>query len=80
MEVLSETDFGSEINKFIPNYFVDISDYMSTKLEILEIYKEELGKHPFPRSLEGIEALAKIRGISAGKKYAEAFNMIKCIY
>lgn len=80
MEVLSETDFGFEVNKFIPNYFIDISDYISKKLEILEIYKEEIGNHPFPRSLEGIEALAKIRGIGAGKKYAEAFNMIKCIY
>lgn len=80
MEVLSETDFSSEINKFTPNYFIDISKYISKKLEILAIYKEELGEHPFPRSLEGIEALAKIRGISAGKKYVEAFNMIKYIY
>lgn len=80
MEILSETDFSSEINKFAPNYFIDISDYFNKKLDILRIYEEELGNHPFPRSIDGIEALAKIRGIGAGKKFAEAFKIIKYIY
>ncbi len=38
-----------------------------------------MGNHPFPRSIDGIESLAKIRGIAAGTKYAEAFKVVKII-
>lgn len=79
MEILSETDFGLLDNYFIPNYFVDISNYFLIKEEILNIYESEVSQHPFPRSSEGIEALAKLRGIAAGVKYAEAFKVIKII-
>lgn len=79
MEILSETDFCNIDDYFVPNYFVDISEYFNDKIKILQIYKSELGNHPFPRSVEGIEALAKFRGISAGAKYAEAFKVIKII-
>jgi LmbE family N-acetylglucosaminyl deacetylase len=79
MEILSETDFGNVNGNFIPDYFVDITDSFSKKLEIIKLYKDEIGKHPFPRSEEGLEAIAKLRGISAGTKYAEAFKVIKII-
>jgi N-acetylglucosamine malate deacetylase 1 len=79
MEILSETDFGTMEDYFIPNYFVDVTDQMDKKAEILRLYDSELGEHPFPRSIEGLEALAKIRGISAGTKYAEAFKVMKII-
>lgn len=79
MEILSETDFGIIDDYFIPNYYVDITDYYQRKNDILEIYESEIGKHPFPRSIEGVEAIAKFRGISAGTKYAEAFKIMKFI-
>lgn len=79
MEVLSETDFSYIDNAFIANYYVNISDYIEKKINILKLYKSELGKHPFPRSIEGIESLARVRGISAGSEYAEAFKVIKFI-
>lgn len=79
MEILSETDFGIIDNYFIPNYYVDITDYYQSKNDILKIYESEIGKHPFPRSIEGVEAIAKYRGISAGTKYAEAFKIMKLI-
>lgn len=79
MEILSETDFANPDHYFIPNYFVDITDYFEDKKKVLQIYSSELGKHPFPRSMEGIEALAKFRGISAGTSLAEAFKVIKII-
>lgn len=79
MEILSETDFSYIDNAFVANYYVDISDYLKRKIEILKLYNSELGKHPFPRSIEGIESLAKIRGINAGVQYAEAFKVIKFI-
>ena len=79
MEILSETDFGIVDEAFVPNYFVDITGTFEQKKDILKIYDGELGIHPFPRSLEGLEAIAKVRGISAGTRYAEAFHIMKMI-
>tara|TARA_B100001057_G_scaffold184276_1_gene184987 strand:+ start:540 stop:1211 length:672 start_codon:yes stop_codon:yes gene_type:complete len=80
-ECLSETEFAPSLNEkvFQPNYFVDISKYLEKKLEIMRIYKSELGEHPFPRSLKNIKALATFRGASVGVKYSEAFQLIKYI-
>lgn len=79
MEVVSETDFALSNQTFSPNYFVDISDYLKSKLEIVQIYEQELKAHPFPRSLENITALATNRGAVAGVKYAEAFMLLRAI-
>ena len=80
-ECISETEFAPALPEktFLPNYFVDISDYHSLKLEIMGVYKSELGEHPFPRSLRNMEALATFRGASVGVDYAEAFQLIKYI-
>ena len=80
-ECISETEFAPALheNIFIPNYFVDISDYIDEKIKLIKIYKSELGSHPFPRSVENIKALAKYRGAMAGVNYAEAFSVLKII-
>ena len=80
-ECISETEFAPALSEkaFLPNYFVEITEYMTIKLEIMEIFESELGEHPFPRSLENIKALATYRGASVGVKYAEAFQLIKFI-
>ena len=78
-ETLSETEFAPALpeNVFIPNVFVDITNYFEKKLEIFKIYKSEVTKEPLPRSLEVIEAFDKCRGSRIGKKYAEAFVLLK---
>jgi LmbE family N-acetylglucosaminyl deacetylase len=80
-ECLSETEFSPPLPEkvFIPNYFVDITEFLTQKLEIMKIYASEIGKHPFPRSLQNIEALAIVRGATAGVKYAESFCLLKNI-
>lgn len=80
-ECLSETEFAPALfeKAFIPNYYVDISQFFKKKLEVMRIYESELGKHPFPRSERNIEALATYRGASVGVEYAEAFQLIKYI-
>lgn len=80
-ECISETEFAPALPEktFLPNYFVNISEFLDTKLEIMKIYESELGSHPFPRSLENIRALAHFRGASSGFQYAEAFQLIKYI-
>lgn len=81
MEVLSETDYASNVcnNHFISNTFIDISNYLDKKIEILKIFAEEIAPHPFPRSIENIKALATLRGAYANCKYAESFMLLKDI-
>jgi LmbE family N-acetylglucosaminyl deacetylase len=77
-ETISETEFGLGCHRaFTPNYFVDISEYLERKLEILKVYQTELGEFPFPRSLRAIQALAEWRGASAGFLAAEAFEVLR---
>lgn len=82
METISETEFSPGIKDyiFVPNYFVDISEFLNEKLKIMKIYKNECSKHPFPRSIVNLKALAIFRGATAGVKYAEAFMIIKEIF
>lgn len=83
MEVLSETDFAPSFpsQSFIPNVFVDISDFIERKCEIMAIYASEIAPPPFPRSLENIKALALLRGSTMGGSksptYAESFMLLR---
>lgn len=79
IETLSETEFSpsTKEDNFIPNVFVDISEYMDKKLEIIKIFDSEIEEHPFPRSLRNIKALATFRGATAGCEYAESFVLLK---
>jgi UDP-hydrolysing UDP-N-acetyl-D-glucosamine 2-epimerase len=79
METLSETEFcvATQANSFVPNIFVNISEFLEDKLKIMQIYKTEIEEHPFPRSLKNIEALATFRGATSGYKYAESFMLLK---
>jgi LmbE family N-acetylglucosaminyl deacetylase len=78
-ETISETDFdlkpGSAV--FRPNYFVTIDDFLTRKLDVLSIYQSELGPFPFPRSIEAVEALSKVRGVQCNSRAAEAFMLLK---
>lgn len=78
-ETLSETEWNvpHSANAFIPNVFVDISDYLDTKLKAMECYQSQLGAFPDPRSLEAVEALAKLRGSTMNAKAAEAFMLLR---
>ena len=43
------------------------------------VYKSEINKHPFPRSVKSIKALAIYRGSTCGCKFAESFVLLKKI-
>lgn len=91
METLSETEFAPSLphRSFIPNVFVDITDFIDKKCEIMRIYKSEIAPPPFPRSIENIKALALYRGSTMGTtlggggiddispRYAESFMLLK---
>ncbi|MDO9580166.1 MAG: PIG-L deacetylase family protein, partial [Bacteroidales bacterium] len=69
-ECLSETEFAPALreNVFIPNVFIDISEYLNRKLEIMKIYDSEVMDPPFPRSMETVISLAKYRGSRIGEE------------
>jgi len=79
METLSETEFSlsTKEDSFVPNVFIDISKYMNKKIEIMNIYESEIGKHPFPRCEKNMRALATYRGATSGCDYAESFVLLK---
>lgn len=78
METLSETEFAlaTPARTFLPNVYVDITDYIDRKLEIMEMYPSEVMQEPYPRSLSSIKALARMRGSRSGVMYAEAFQLL----
>lgn len=79
METLSETEFApsTKEDSFVPNTFVDISEFIDKKLEIMQVFKSEIDKHPFPRSERNLRALAIFRGATCGCEYAESFILLK---
>lgn len=79
METLSETEFApsTKEDSFIPNVFIDISDFMDQKINIMKIFSSEIAEHPFPRSERNIRALGTLRGATAGCEYAESYMLLK---
>lgn len=75
-ETLSETDFGLVQPKYSPNLYIDIGSFLEKKLDAMRIYKSELQKFPFPRSIETIRSLAMLRGSAAGYAAAESFELL----
>lgn len=78
-ETLSETEFGLRPDDpgFRPNLFIDGSNWLERKIEILGLFAGELGSFPFPRSEECVRAQATLRGSQAGVQTAEAFMVLK---
>lgn len=64
---------------FAPNCFVDITSTLNAKLEALNAYAFEMRDWPHPRSLKGVEHLARWRGACIGTEAAEAFMICRSI-
>lgn len=78
-EILSSTEWNFT-NPFEPNFFEELSyEDINKKWLALAAYETEIKDYPFPRSYDGIETLAKFRGMQAGVHFAEAFKLIRKI-
>lgn len=78
-EVQSETHWnipGVEPG-FLPNHWVDISDFLARKLEAAACYGSQMKPFPDARSVEALDALARWRGAQVGAKAAEAFVTVR---
>lgn len=78
-ETLSETDWAppSADHAFLPNVYVDITEYLDRKLKAMKCYQSQLKSPPHTRSLESLAALARIRGGTVNFEAAEAFMLIR---
>lgn len=81
-ETVSSSEWSQHTNdkEFKPNYFVDISDTIHDKISALKHYDVEMRPYPHPRSYEGVTYLARVRGMTVGVKYAEAFEIIRRVW
>lgn len=79
-EVMSSTEWNTPgAASFVPNTFVDISDYLPKKLEAMAAYEIEMRPAPHSRNVSHIEALARHRGNCVGVEAAEAFVTVRVI-
>lgn len=69
----SEWQTPGSAPSFMPNWYVDVSGTLDLKLQALQAYESELRPWPHPRSLKGVEHLARWRGASVSLPAAEAF-------
>lgn len=76
-EVQSSTEWQSvaAATSFAPDWFSDISATLPLKLNALGVYADEMRPWPHARSLENVEATARVRGATVGVDAAEAFML-----
>jgi LmbE family N-acetylglucosaminyl deacetylase len=81
-EVVSSSEWSQHTNdkEFKPNYFVDITDTIDEKIKSLKHYDVEMRPFPHPRSYEGVQYLARVRGMTVGIEFAEAFEVIRRVW
>lgn len=80
-EVASSTEWGgaASLPAFIPQTFIDISPYLDAKKKALDAYAMEMRPFPHARSIEAVEAMARVRGAQSGLVAAEAFKLVLAV-
>jgi len=80
-EIPSSTEwaFNSFDGSFDPNFYNNISDFLSIKIEALKKYDNEIYEFPHVRSYNSIRSLATYRGATIGVNFAEAFKIIRML-
>ncbi|ENQ3078233.1 PIG-L family deacetylase [Bacillus cereus] len=81
-ETVSSSEWNIHTNdkSFKPNYFVNITDQIDSKITALKRYDVEMRDFPHPRSYKGVEYLGRVRGMTIGVPYAEAFEVIRRVW
>lgn len=79
-EVLSSTEWQTpSLVPFTPDVFVDITDLIDLKKQVLEAYSEEMRQPPHSRSIENAIRLNALRGNAGGYGYSEAFQLLRLL-
>ena len=76
-ETLSETEWAPNqgAHAFIPNHFVNVTEYFSKKIEAISCFASQLKSFPHSRSKDALKSLAEYRGATVGVRKAEAFEV-----
>ncbi|MFH1995736.1 MAG: PIG-L family deacetylase [Candidatus Omnitrophota bacterium] len=66
-------------NSFEPDIYVDISDVIKRKLELIKLHTSQVRRTHVPRLtiLESVQSCATFRGFQARVKYAEGFKSMR---
>jgi N-acetylglucosamine malate deacetylase 1 len=77
-ETLSSTEWAmpSADTAFQPTVYVDIEDFLDTKMEALAVYDDEIRDRPHPRSANSIRDNAVLWGEKVGMWAAEPFQLL----
>ncbi len=80
-EIPSSTDwsFHRLVPGFEPNTFFNIESSLEVKKRAMACYETEVQAFPHPRSLEGLEVVARRWGTVVGCKAAEAFELVRSV-
>jgi LmbE family N-acetylglucosaminyl deacetylase len=80
-ETLSATEWSvpSPENAFQPQEFVAVDEHLSTKLDALTVYEDELRQSPHPRTVTTVEQNARVWGAKAGVPAAEPFEVLRAV-
>jgi N-acetylglucosamine malate deacetylase 1 len=65
--------------RFLPNVYVEISDYLDRKLESYALYESQARSGLHQNSPENIRTLALLRGREAGVHSAEAYQALRLL-
>ncbi len=65
---------GWSVEPFHPNFYVDITAHLETKLRAHACHRSQLRPPPHHASLENVERLARLRGAEISVEAAEAFR------
>ncbi len=80
-EIPSSTDWSFHRMRpgFEPNTFFNIESTIETKKRAMACYETEVLAFPHPRSLEGLELVARRWGTVVGCRAAEAFELVRSV-
>ncbi len=76
-EVLSSSEYSLAADRFVPNTYVGIAPYLDRKRKALQCYVTEIRAWPHPRSVEAIDAHARLRGSECGMEAAEGLFLLR---
>lgn len=65
--------WNTDYDKFHPNFYVDITDFLDTKMKALSLHASQLRHSPHHCSIENMEYLARTRGHEISVGAAEAY-------
>lgn len=68
---------GRSYVAFKPQLYVDIDEFVETKIKSLKCHESEYNKFGGEDWIKGVESRCGFRGYEIGKKYAEAFEVLR---